>query len=349
MIDDRELFERAAQRFDPPRDSFERFTRRQHRRRRNQRIGAAIVAIVVAALLFGGIARAIVTADQEQPVTPPSTDIFARVHGWIAVGTSKGIEAIDPDDPQSSIHLSKEVCNPIGWSRDGRQLLCTTEPEPGGVSVLRADGTVVRLRIPSAATPGSFTQDGSEVLFTANYGLYAVDIATGAKRSIAVGYPLAGTGFEGSPQLSPDGTTIAVGRTTGRSQGIWLMNADGSALRSLVAYAALEGLYGDPHAVQEWFLGPWSPDGRQLTLEVDGHNYFIVAAVNADGSGLHRITAPNGRSTGATWSPDGNRIAATNEVNILQIMDADGSHMRTVEIRGGTPFLFAAWNPVPGP
>ncbi len=129
-----------------------------------------------------------------------------------------------------------------------------------------------------------------------------------------------------------------------------MLNADGSGLRPLVDHAALEGLYGDPHAVQEWFLGPWSPDGRQLTFEVDGHNYFIVAAVSADGSGLHRITAPNGRSTGPTWSPDGNRIAATNEGDILQIMDADGSHLRTVEIRGGgTPFLFAAWNPVPAP
>ena len=84
MIDDREPFVRAAERFDPPPDAYQRFQRRGDRHRRNQRIAAAVVAIAVAAAGFGVLAR----ANRTQPIstpTPPATPA-----DWGPVGLAFG-------------------------------------------------------------------------------------------------------------------------------------------------------------------------------------------------------------------------------------------------------------------
>jgi Tol biopolymer transport system component len=141
---------------------------------------------------------------------------------------------------------------------------------------------------------------------------------------------------------------IAVDEGDGKGP-IWLMNADGSNLHRLIDEATIASIYKTPQdAFEDWLMGSWSPDGRELTVSVDGHDFFVVGAVSTDGSGIRRVTPVEGRSLGATWSPDGSQIAATNESSTLQIMDADGSHVRTVNITGGAPFPFvlAAWNPV---
>jgi WD40 repeat protein len=353
MIDERDLFVRASLRFEPPTDALERFTRRRNRRRRNQRIGAAVLAIVVAVAVFGGIARAIQMAQRSKPVSVPTPTLFDRVHGWIAIGTRSGIQAIDPDNPSRRIRLTKEAGIPLAWSNDGSQLLVS---DSKGWSILRGDGSLTHvpdtksLGVAGGGFPGfeSFTPDGREVVFAADLAIHAMDITTGAERTIVAGDAAAGTGF-GACLLSPDGTTLAVGRTVHHhDQGLWLMNSDGSGLRSLVDRATIARLYGAPNFFQDWLLGAWSPDGRQITFNVDGHEHFIVVVVNTDGSSLHRLTPVDGRSLFASWSPDGRRITATNESNVLRIMDADGSHVRNVPFdEGGAPFLFGVWNPVP--
>jgi WD40-like Beta Propeller Repeat len=353
MIDERDLFVRASQRFDPPTDAYERFNHRRDRRRRNQRLGAFVVAVVVAVAVFGGIARAIQGARRTKPIAPTPT-LFDQVHGWIAVGTRSGIEAIDPDHPSRRIPLTTEAGIPLAWSNDGSLLLVS---DSNGWSVLRSDGSLTHVPHTQSgsgavggAFPGleSFTPDGREVVIAVDLAIKAIDITTGAERTIVPGDTASRTGFGGC-LLSPDGTTLAVGRTVhGHDRGLWLMNSDGSGLRSLVDRATIARLYGAPNFFQDWLPGAWSPDGRQITFNVDGHEHFVVAVVNADGSSLHRVTPADGRSLFASWSPDGRRISATNEANVLRIMDADGSHVRNVPFdEGGAPFLFGVWNPVP--
>src|SRR5262249_25582412 len=146
-----------------------------------------------------------------------------------------------------------------------------------------------------------------------DYGIYALNVETGARRVIVAGDPNTRTGFGGSPQLSPDGNTIAVGRSVhGHDRGIWWVNADGSDARPLVDHAAIADLYDPPGYFQDWLMGSWSPDGRELTFNVDGHHYFVLGEVNADGSEVRRLTSVRGNSLGSSWSPDGSQIAATN-------------------------------------
>jgi MYXO-CTERM domain-containing protein len=67
VIDDRELFERAAERFDPPIDSLERLFVQRDRRRRNQRIATAVLALILAAAAIGGAIRVLGNAERQLP------------------------------------------------------------------------------------------------------------------------------------------------------------------------------------------------------------------------------------------------------------------------------------------
>jgi TolB protein len=73
-------------------------------------------------------------------------------------------------------------------------------------------------------------------------------------------------------------------------------------------------------------------------------NYDDVWSINADGTGLTRLTDSSWHEFDAAWSPDGTRIAYRSEPNDypqLWVMNADGSGKhrlpRTVAFRPGLP------------
>lgn len=110
---------------------------------------------------------------------------------------------------------------------------------------------------------------------------------------------------------------------------IYVMDADGSDLMRLA-----EGL---DHADFDdyWFLVPpqrslWSPDGDQLAV-MSGHDDedFDIYVVNADGSGLTRLTDNPAYDWLPAWSPDSQRIALYSrrdgDFHDVYVMNADGS------------------------
>lgn len=141
-------------------------------------------------------------------------------------------------------------------------------------------------------------------------------------------------GQDHSPAWSPDGSRIAFASTRGGGRlHVWVMNADGS----------------DPTRVTSTVGGEypaWSPDGTKLAFDVNtdfepsidpdsaaGWDLFVV---NADGSGLQRLTNDPGQDTGASWSPDGTRIVYQSDrgrrvgFTRLWTVGADGSRERPV-------------------
>ena len=163
MIDDRELFERAAERFAPPEGSFERLVTRRDRKHRNKRITAGVVALVVAAAGTGALLRAFTTgpipADTPEQ---PSVDlgIFAPAAGRIVYCDNPDLWSVDPSAPSpiSTLELvGDRLCAPtntwpLGWSSDGTQLLVVredpTDVERRYLYILHADGTETQV------TPG---------------------------------------------------------------------------------------------------------------------------------------------------------------------------------------------------
>ena len=106
------------------------------------------------------------------------------------------------------------------------------------------------------------------------------------------------------PNWSPDGRKLAfVSRRDGNAE-IYVMNADGSGLRNVTRAPSDER---DP---------AWSPDGRAITFVVQcvprrpcatAYGTYLYV-VNADGSGLRRLTTPPTQVLNPSWSADGKTI-----------------------------------------
>jgi len=114
------------------------------------------------------------------------------------------------------------------------------------------------------------------------------------------------------------------------------MRWDGSDLRRLTSDPAEDG---EP---------VWSPDGRRILFASRRAGEAEVFLVNADGTGLTRLTTtPRGYSRRAEWSPDGRRIAfgSNREGNDdIYIMNADGSDVVNISRHPAREY-FSRWSP----
>jgi WD40 repeat protein len=334
MIDERDLFARAAERFDPPRDAYERFQRREDRRQHNRRAGTIVVAIVLMAIVFGGIARAIEGARRERPVAPaPSAGIFDPVRGWIAYfDPSVGhVQAVDPSGGVPPVDLPGDS-PPLAWSPDGAHLLLRDG------SVVNPDGSITQA-VPKGLSQGSFSPDGKQILFQGSKGLYVTPVdGTGQPQLVVRNDP-------GAPQFlfaewSPDGSTVAYWATLHGGWGIWLMRTDGSDRREILDLSG--GRVGEMSPLA------WSPDGTTLAFAIDpfsgSANPSSVGVVNADGSGFRMLTDRDG-GWGPVWSPDGSRIAFVRNDLRVYTMTRNGHDIRRAR-DAVADWWQIAWNPL---
>lgn len=200
------------------------------------------------------------------------------------------------------------------------------------------------------------------------------------------------------PSWSPDGSRIVFRSQRDGNDEIYVMRQDGSGARNIthdpaadwgpewsadgrsIAFNSgrdsnrdLHGFIVDPRGKQLRSLGDlfveypsWSPDGKRIafmsqTYEVAGGNYEIFV-MNADGSGVTRLTNFIGDDGWPAWSPDGTRIAFTSirddcryskakdcetiddlgEYHTLYVMHPDGSDLTRISKVLGQ---FPVWSP----
>ena len=136
----------------------------------------------------------------------------------------------------------------------------------------------------------------------------------------------------GAPALSPDGKWIAYTLTTtdmaknARSTAIWLMRADGTGARELVA--------GD---------GPvWSPDGKTIAYTSGGQ----IALWDVAASTSRKLPELKGGASSLKWMPDGSGLLAVSDVEIegKNNMPSPDSKARVID-----NLLFRHWNAFTGP
>jgi TolB protein len=134
-------------------------------------------------------------------------------------------------------------------------------------------------------------------------------------------------GIDTSPSWSPNGYEIVFVSDRSGKPRLYIMDRDGSNLRSL-AYDF--DYYGSP---------AWSPRGDRIAFTaLDDGNNFNVYTITPEGKDLLKLTAGAGSNESPSWSPDGRHIAfmstRTGSSEIF-VMAADGSDPRRLTYSGG--------------
>jgi Tol biopolymer transport system component len=375
MPETKQLLRETRDRIAPPSDVLGGLERRRRHRENVKRAAAAAVGIVVALLGIGGWFLL-----ERGPAPRPGDDrslelgIFAPVAGRIVyeneaevgdLGYDLGIWAIDPSGPSDTtegrgvaddvastlVRLGLEDAVPLGWSRDGTELLFMRSgdqlfPEEY-LFILHADGSETQLnRDPMYFGGASISPDGTRVVYAVQavpadeLGLYVVDVDGGPP--VRLPLPRA-EGIVIEPTFSPDGTQIAYVDSGETENHVWVVDADGGNAHEILADEAIV-----PAGSLQWSPAgslQWSPAGDRIAGQArlsDGTNVIYTFA--PDGSDLTQVISA---AMLPYWSPDGSQIAYTVECELgstgcggLGIVDADGSNVREFGFAASGP-----WHP----
>jgi hypothetical protein len=294
-VDDRltRELERAARPASPV-GTFERVDRLRARRARSRRIGSAALVVIVLAGTLGSIAFLRNVFRESSP-------------------------ALAGDEPMNGAIVFARI-------RDGRQHLWVRGTDGSDHQLTQNIGPASDETYPSVSPDGKFvafvssTSDGS-------VSIYATPIGGGG--------PVTRLTDGTQPSWSPDGARIAFAGSRDGNPGIYVMAQDGTGVRPVVI-----NLYGAAEP-------SWTPDGRRIVFsasagegtDVEGEPFQLdLYSVAPDGSDLIQLTnTPDAGEIGAQFSPDGSSIvvakeatSANNTTSTLVMLDADGSHPRTL-------------------
>ena len=279
-----------------------------------------------------------------------------------------------------------------GWSGVVMSRIAFTRDGIGTQSliVMNADGSAPTMVSGSLAEEPAWSPDGTRLAFVSrrHIGDNAIYVMNAGGSGVARLTNYAGP--EASPAWSPDGARIAFVRSgrclnadcTSKGSGqLHVMNANGSGVRSLTNDPGSEGDPSwSPDGTRIAFVresdiyvidvngGPeqrltndqrsrspaWSPDGARIALaRKDQVGNLDIYVMNADGSGLTRLTTDPAEDASPSWSPDGTSIAfqsgRTGRWQVF-VMNADGSAARALtDDAGGRNPDWSRSGFVPGP
>src|SRR5215831_933510 len=149
------------------------------------------------------------------------------------------------------------------------------------------------------------------------------------------------------PDWSPNGSRILFERCINDQCHLWTMRPDGSQQRRLSPRCPANP---SPPRCPDDTYPVYSPDGKQLVFVSKPRAFPAVFVVNADGSGLRRITPWNLRADNhPDWSPDGTRIlfgAGRPDHGNLFTIRPDGTRLQQLtHFSGLTGMSTGSWSP----
>ena len=299
-----------------------------------------------------GERRLLLSRDGVQPNWSPNGH---RIAFWAIAGESaqRDIWTVDPraKDPAASVvQVTSDAAvdwNPV-WSADGKHLYFGSDRN-GAMSLWR-----VAIDEESGETGGepepvlaparfsghySISRNGSRMLFASidqNETMMTVpfDPVAGATTGEAKTV-LSGSFLLFSSQLSPDGKWVAV-TNRGGQEDLFLVEVATGEVRQLT-----NDLARDRGAA-------WSPDGSKIYFYSQrADEMYEIFSINADGSGLTRVTKPNQSGWYPSVSPDGRKLAFFNyEHTFLLDLDRPGAEVQELPaaLQGSRPAM-NAWSP----
>jgi len=164
--------------------------------------------------------------------------------------------------------------------------------------------------------------------------VYVVNV-DGSEARTLTNRPLA---FDARPAWSPDGSRIAFESTVDGRRSVWVMQADGQALRRLTDAAGASSETGPA----------WSPAGDRIAFASDRDGNAEIYSVAVDGSGIRRLTNSPAADAFPAWSPDGARIAFLSDRDGQQaiwVMAADGASPNRLVAGAAAEGARPTWSP----
>ncbi len=344
-----DVHEQTIRQFLEPLRSIEPVTRPTPHTSRWQQRGMRIVeyaAIAVGVVaLVGAIAFLSHRSGSAQPAgigTMARHSPFAAARGWITVGGDT-VWAFNPTDPTRRVVLWHHPGDPMAWSKDGTKLLI--DGFNAGFVVVDADGSVTRIAPSKDSAGGTFTRDGSAVIYSRLGSIYRVSSHGGHAHTIGTGMMPFFTGG----LLSPDGTTLAL-----QTNGATTLNIANGHQHTVLTAAQVKALNHDTIANQVSPLA-WYPDGTRLLMIAVNQSvtHCHTFSIGLDGRGYQRVGPKGFCPIRATYSGDGSHFAfllSTHPGRFGQfgiLPTAAGSqHLREFQIPHTMLSINLAWNPL---
>jgi Tol biopolymer transport system component len=201
-------------------------------------------------------------------------------------------------DPVELTHENGWLAGPV-WTRDGREIVCTTGNGMALDSLWRlssSGGRLKRLEIGTAGLAPVISRDGKRLAFTKpsfDPNIWRAQIAGQGPRAVPAPL-LSSSRLEVNAQYSPDGKRIAFESDRSGSFEIWTSDSDGA------------------HAVQVTTLGKsvsgtprWSPDGGRIAFDWNVAGHWDIYTIGAGGGGLQRMTTEPFDHAIPSYSRDG--------------------------------------------
>ena len=295
----------------------------------------SLAALVSAASLAAGLLGAAASNAQALSISAKG--------GRISLYGGTGVETVNPDG--TGLTSVPGISNAPGiapnWAPDGSRLLGGSGVDQ--LTTVRTTGASSPLTLQSTDGPGRgsgykdavYWLDGSYVISSTGEQLfYGPSDGAYAEEPLLTDAQDPPSDCDGDPTTSPTGL-VAFARTepcgNDAGPGIWTYDP----VTDSVAKIVTSGSYPS-----------FSADGSQLayTAVVDGRKQLFVSA--PDGTGAKQLTTDATDHSGASWDPDGGRIAydstdpATGTVTTKILTLSDGS---TAALAGGTR---PAWQPL---
>jgi Tol biopolymer transport system component len=173
------------------------------------------------------------------------------------------------------------------------------------VFIMNADGTDKQQLTDQGQinTRPSFSRDGSKIVFTSNRDGFAeiyVMNPDGTEQTRLT----SNSSEDTSPSFSPDGSKIVyISNTSGYQNYLTIMDADGSHPLILDPFSTLP--------IDSLSTPRFSPDGSQIVFMGSPDNlgaYSEIYIINADGTGVRRVTNDHFIDGAPMFSPDGQKI-----------------------------------------
>jgi Tol biopolymer transport system component len=287
--------------------------------------------------------------------TLPAGATVSGANGKIVFVGQETSFTIDPDgsDLNQIGPVGSTFCTT--WSPDSSKVLCNLFSEGGGQpATANPDGSGLTLLNPSLPLAClNWSPDGTRLLCTApeeanpaEAGLYTVRSSDAGDLVRVTATPPGGVDI--GYRYSPDGSRILFARFDSNDHGTLIsVKPDGSDPVQL----SPPGLSVIDLGFFDRIGADWAPDGSRVAfaaLDESSRRTTGLFVVNADGSGLHRVTPSGVGALSAQWSPNGALIAFSSCCGISHawVVHPNGTGLRRVT----TPvdravFLTPVWSP----